>query len=47
MMIFDVFSGCFLEGFWSGVGAILGDFLDEIEDQTEKGRLVEMLVLRK
>ena len=26
VLIFDVFSGCFLDGFWSGVGVVLGDF---------------------
>ena len=26
MLIFDVFSGCFLDGFWSGVGVVLSDF---------------------
>ena len=27
VLFFDMFSGCFLEGFWSGFGVVLGDFL--------------------
>ena len=45
MLIFNVFAGYFLEGCWSGVGAVFADSLDEIEDEKEKGRLVEMFVL--
>ena len=39
MLIFDVFSECFWDRFWSGVGVVLGDFL------VEMGPFVEMVVL--
>ena len=37
MLIFDVFSGCFLEGFWSGFGAVLGDVL--LPKRLSKGQM--------
>ena len=39
MLIFDVFSGCFLEGFWSGFGVVLGDFLVPKRRSKAKGSI--------
>ena len=36
MLIFDVFSGCLLEGFWNGFGVVLGDFL--VSQRCSKGK---------
>ena len=37
MLIFDVFSGCFLDGFWSGVGVVLGDLFVRKRRSKAKG----------
>ena len=39
MLIFDVFSGCLLEGFGSGVGVVLGDFLVPKRRSKAKGSI--------
>ena len=39
MLIFDVFSGCFLEGFWSGFGVVVGDFLVPKRRSKAKGSI--------
>ena len=43
--MFDVFSECLLDGFWNGFGLVLGDFVMQNDDQKEKERFVEMVVL--
>ena len=37
MLIFDVFPGCFLDRFWSGVGVVLGDLFVRKRRSKAKG----------
>ena len=39
MLIFDVFPGCFLDGFGSGVGVVLGDILVPKRRSKAKGSI--------
>ena len=45
MLFFDVFSGCFLDNFGVVLGLFGVTFWCQNDDQKEKGRFVEVVVL--